>query len=168
MNARKFCSIRVYTFGNSYVLASDSVKDEKLQIRMTKSTVCINNISNEEWSSLTDSRTNSVTSPSFANVFTGYGFLGLLSTSLDQTQPMQVFQQQQQPTQSQYSDDSASMQHFLLFVKDATSVGTVRSFEFMRITDIFVLPLNDDSNSYNLSQQSNGQYQASDFINEIR
>lgn len=175
MSVRKFCSIKVYSYNNSYILSSDAVKDEKLRISVCNSTICVNSLSTEEWNSMIESRTNSVSSPSYANIFSGYGCLGLLSTSIDQTmQPMQVFQQPVQAIQQQQSpqvkSDSAPMQYYLLFVKDAASVGTVRSFEVMRITDIFVLPLNNNNeNNYNMyNQQVNYQSQSVDFVNEIR
>ncbi|CAF0792552.1 unnamed protein product [Brachionus calyciflorus] len=169
MNIRKFCSVKVYAFGNSYILSSDCVKDEKLQIRMTNNSVCVNSLTNDEWNQLTNAQTNSVMSPSFASIFTGYGCLGLLSTSVDQTNQFQQTNVIQMQQINNRKNDSASMLHFLLFVKDAQSVGTVRSFEIMKITEIFALPLNDDSN-YNYFNQSgnNNQNVNSDFISDIR
>lgn len=172
MNIRKFCSIRVYSLGNSYVLSSDCVKEEKLQIRMTNNAVCVNSLSNDEWSQLTNSQTNSVLSPSYANVFTGYGCLGLLSTSIEQSQIYQQQMQQNQNIQMQQlnkkKNESAPMQHYLLFVKEAQSVGTVRSFEIMKITDVFILPLIDDSNYNYYNQQAANMSLDTDFINDMR
>lgn len=135
MNIRKFSSMRVFSFGRSYVISSDFI-NEKIEIRVINNAICINSLSNDEWKQLTDFQTNSVMSPSFANVFTGYGWLGILSTPIDQSQTYQ---------------QSTLMQHFLIFVKDAQSVGTYRTFEFMKIIDIFVLPLIEDPNSQNFN-----------------
>lgn len=146
MNSRKFSSMRVYSLGRNYVLSSDFIK-EKIEIRVINNTICVSSLSIDEWKQLTDSQTNSVMSPSFANVFTGYGCLGVLSTPLDQSQ---IYQQ------------SSLMQHYLIFVKDAQSVGTYRKFEFMKIIDIFVLPLIEDASSQNFNSVN------FDFINDLK
>lgn len=45
--------VRLYAFGNSYIMSSDFVKNEKLQIRFSESgSVCINRISSDEWESM--------------------------------------------------------------------------------------------------------------------
>lgn len=151
MNIRRYSSMRVYSFGNSYILSSDYIKDEKLEIRVIKNSLCINILTSNEWDQIVDSQTNSILSPSAANVFTGCGCLGLLSTSNDQARP---------------NDKSASIQHYLIFVKDAQSVGTYRSFEFLKITDIFVLPVFEDSSYY--STTSNFAASNSEFINDLK
>ena len=137
---------RVYTYDKSYVLTSQSIENERLQIKLVESSVCLNKLSIDEWNSMTQSKTNSVRSPSVALVFDSYGCLGLLSVSMQQIQQYQQMQsnqsqQQQQQQQLQYNNSqsnfytknnfnlnesaNANMQHYLLFVKDAVSVGSL-------------------------------------------
>lgn len=82
-----------------------------------------------------------------ANVFVGFGCLGILSL------PNENASQQQ-------SKDNDTLS-YLVFVKDATSMGNVRTFDFMRINDVFMLSLNDSGfNSYAYNQQGQS-YQGS-------
>ena len=190
--------IRVYACNGSYVLHSENNKEEKLQIAITKSTtsICVNQLSNDEWNSLIASKTNSVSSPSAACVFNGYGCLGLLSTSMYQIQQevqQQLEQQQQQKnnnSKNNFNDDInmnqmnhqqqanrqiqqqqlSGMQYFLIFVKEAESVGTVKNSEIMRITDVFILPLNTDlnTNTYTSQQNYNQVQSLRTYIDDIR
>jgi hypothetical protein len=148
--------VRVYSFGNSYVVSSDFVKNEKLQIRITESaSICINRISLEEWESMCKSKsnTNSVSSPPISTVFSGYGCLGILSL----------------PNEMQPKDNDTL--NYLIFVKEATSVGNARNFEIMRINDVFILSLNESNiNNYVNYQQNSNQMQNYNLnaINEIK
>lgn len=80
-----------------------------------------------------------------ANVFVGFGCLGMLNL------PNDMQQQQQQPQQSKDNDTLS----YLVLVKDATSMGNVRTFDFMRINDVVLLPLNDSSFNNNSNSYSN-------------
>ena len=158
--------IRVYAFGKSYVLSSETYKEEKLQVCCTQDgSICLSPVSADEWNTLIQSKTNSVSSPcAAACVFNGYGCLGLLSTSIEQIQ-QEMHQTNQQSElgsetttagdTSSSSSSSASMQYFLIFVKEAESVGTIKQAEIMRITDVFILPLNTDLNTNTYSSQQN-------------
>lgn len=142
--------VRLYGDGKSYVLSSQLV-DEKLQIKLVDSAICLNKLSADEWQQMTQSRTNSVRSASFT--LTGdsyYGCLGLMSTSL---------------TGATGDESNAGMQHCLLFVKEAVSVGSIRRVEIMKITDVFLLPMFSDINSNVYSQQSNSN---SNYFNDLR
>lgn len=170
--------IKVYTYGRTYVISSEINKEEKLQICTgDSSSICLNQLSAEEWNGLISSRTNSVSSPSAACVFNGYGCLGLLTTSIQQIQQEQEQQQQaavsprMQSRHEQSSSDltrsaanatssvnTTSMQYFLIFVKEAESVGTLKQSEIMRITDVFILPLNTDLNTNSYATQSLRNY----------
>ena len=56
--------IRVHSLGNSYVISSENVKNEKLQIRFNESGgLFISRINQEEWDSMTRNLSNSVSSP---------------------------------------------------------------------------------------------------------
>jgi phosphatidylinositol-bisphosphatase len=161
---------RVYTYGKSYILASQLIEHEKLQIKALDSTISLNKISADEWSLMTSSKTNSVKSPSFGMAFDAYGCLGMLSISTQQLQQQQTPQQQQQQPQSQFynqsppKEDSAAMLHYLIFVKEVISVGTIKKFDIMKISDVTVLPLNADSNpQLNYLNQTYMNY-----INEIK
>lgn len=45
--------VQVQSFGNSYVISSEAVKSEKLQIRYSDTgALCINRLSLDEWESL--------------------------------------------------------------------------------------------------------------------
>ena len=90
---------RVYTYGKTFVLTSQAIESERLQLKLVESTVCLNKLSVEEWYSMTQSKTNSVRSPSFALAFDCYGCLGLLSISMQQIQQFQANQSNQQFTQ---------------------------------------------------------------------
>ena len=178
---------RVYTYDKSYVLTSQSIENERLQIKLVESSVCLNKLSIDEWNSMTQSKTNSVRSPSVALVFDSYGCLGLLSVSMQQIQQYQQMQsnqsqQQQQQQQLQYNNSqsnfytknnfnlnesaNANMQHYLLFVKDAVSVGSLGKVDILKITDLFILPLTNDSNMNN--QNLNNNQINTGYINEIR
>ena len=128
--------LRVYANERTFVLKSELIESERLQIRLVENSVCLNKLTTEEWQSMTQSKTNSVRSPSAAHVFDSYGLLGLLSISMQQIQQYQQQQssapQQQSPTNFYTKPNfnlnesaNANMQYFLLFVKDATSVGTL-------------------------------------------
>lgn len=143
---------RLYGDGKSYVLSSQLI-DEKLQIKLVDSSVCLNKISNEEWQLMTQSKTNSVRSASYSLMTESYGCLGLMSVSL-------------MPTQSGQDETSSGMQHCLLFVKDAVSVGFIRKVEIMKITDVFLLPMFSDINSNVYAQQSNQSN--SNYFNDLR
>ena len=144
---------RVYTYGKSYILSSQAVENEKLQIKTSQdSLLSLNKFSQEEWNSLTQSKTNSVFSPSISLAFDAYGCLGLLSTS------------DGQPYNST-KDDGSSMQHYLLFVKEVISVGQIKRFEIMKITDVAILPLNAESYANN-NQQAITPF--SGYINDIK
>ncbi len=144
---------RVYTYGKSYILSSQAIENEKLQVKISQdSLLSLNKLSLEEWNSLTQLKTNSVYSPSCSLVFDAYGCLGLLSTS------------DGQPVNSA-KDDGASMQHYLIFVKEVISVGQIKRFEIMKITDVAILPLNAESYSYN-NQQMTTPF--SSYINDIK
>jgi hypothetical protein len=180
--------IRVYAFEKSYVLSSEINKDEKLQICTTDTSITLNQLSTEEWNYLNQSKTNSVSSPSAACVFSGYGCLGLLCTSIQQIQEIQQNYSQATDTSQHSSKRSprdedtfinpsnklchssiTSMQYFLIFVKEAESVGTIKQSEIMRITDVFILPLNVDPSFNNLNQQNYYQIQSlRSYIDDIR
>ncbi len=173
--------LRVYTHENGYILASEAIDHEKLQIKVaTDTTLCLNKLSSEEWNMMTQNRTNSVRTPSLAMAFDSYGCLGILSITMQQLQQFQQFQlssQQMQQQQQFYlqnlakkGEDSgaANMQHFLLFVKEVESINTIRNYEIFRIVDVLVLPLNTEPgfNAYN--QANSNQNQQLSIINEIR
>lgn len=135
--------IRLYSDGKSYVIASQQV-EEKLQIKLVNSAVCLNKINADEWQAMI-SKTNSVRSAGYSLMNESYGCLGLLSTST---------------SVSSSNDENADMQHCLLFVKDAISVGAIRKFEIMKITDVFLLPIFSDINSNVYAQQTTGSSNA--------
>lgn len=144
---------RVYAYGKSYILSSQTIENEKLQIKTSPdSLLSLNKLSQEEWNSLTQSKTNSVHSPSCSLAFDAYGCLGLLSTSDGQSY-------------NSSKDDGANMQHYLIFVKEVISVGQIKRFEIMKITDVTILPLNAESYAYN-NQQMNNPF--SGYINDIK
>lgn len=137
--------IRLYSDGKSYVIASQLV-EEKLQLKLVDSAVCLNKINAEEWQAMI-SKTNSVRSAGYSLMNESYGCLGLLSTSMSN------------------NDDSAGMQHCLLFVKDAISVGAIQKFEIMKITDVYLLPIFSDINSNVYAQQSGSSASNSNSVN---
>ena len=144
---------RVYTYGKSYILSSQAIENEKLQIKTSAdSLLSLNKLSQDEWNSLTQTKTNSVYSPSCGLAFDAYGCLGLLSTS--DGQPYNAGK-----------EEGANLQHYLLFVKEVMSVGTIQKFEIMRITDVAVLPLNSESFT-NYNQQNVNPF--SSYLNEIK
>jgi hypothetical protein len=53
----------------------------------------------------------------------------------------------------------------LIFVKEVISVGQIKRFEIMKITDVAILPLNAESYSYN-NQQMTTPF--SSYINDIK
>ncbi len=179
---------RVYACGKSYVLASQLVEDEKLLLTMLDNAeFCLNTISTDEWTQMKDKMgTNSVRSPSYGTVLEAFGCLGLLSIS---TQQMQHYNHQQQQQQHHHHHHhhhqssqrsarvtdapGASMHHFLVFVKEALSVGTIRQCEVMKITDVLILPLTADQNgpiSPNSSNSGGGGSAAGTqgYLNDIR
>jgi hypothetical protein len=178
--------IRVYAFDKSYVISSEFNKDEKLQICCSETSINVNQLSTDEWTNLIQSKTNSVSSPSAACVFNGYGCLGLLSTTLKDIQEYQGFNNQlsyveQQLTNSQneisqnmktkqhHTSQQTPSQYFLIFVKEAESVGTIKQSEIMKITDVFILSLNTDlSNSYQNQQNYNEIQSLRTYIDDIR
>ena len=148
---------RVYTYGKSYILSSQSVENEKLQIKTNESNVVsLNKLSTEEWNSLTQSKTNSVRSPASGLAFEAYGCLGMLSTSSDGQQF------------SSNNFDAANLQHYLIFVKDVISIGTIKKFDIMKITDVIVLPLNVDNYADYQNQPANNQNLSANYINDIK
>ena len=118
--------LRVYSDGKTYVLVSQLIEDQKLQIKIFENQVCVNKLTNEEWEQMRP-KTNSRSS--FVLLNEAFGCLGMLSTSHDE--------------------------HSLLFVKDAVSVGTIRKFDILRVTDICVLPLSNEININAIYQQQN-------------
>ena len=118
--------LRVYSDGKTYVLVSQLIEDQKLQIKIFENQVCVNKLTNEEWEQMRP-KTNSRSS--FVLLNEAFGCLGMLSTSHDE--------------------------HSLLFVKDAVSVGTIRKFDILRVTDICVLPLSHEININAIYQQQN-------------
>lgn len=118
--------LRVYSDGKTYVLVSQLIEDQKLQIKIFENQVCVNKLTDEEWDQMRP-KTNSRSS--FVLLNEAFGCLGMLSTSHDE--------------------------HSLLFVKDAVSVGTIRKFDILRVTDISVLPLTSDININMMYQQQN-------------
>jgi phosphatidylinositol-bisphosphatase len=161
---------RVYTYGKSYILSSQANENEKLQLKISNdSLLSLNKLSHEEWLSLTQQR-NTTNSGGFVAqtcslAFDSYGCLGLLTTS-DTGQPINA------------NDEHAAshMQHYLLFVKEVVSVGVVKKFEIMKITDIAICPLSFvDSYNQPQQQQYGGQANASSssqpfssYINDIK
>jgi synaptojanin len=139
--------VRLYGDGKSYVITSQHI-DEKLQIKLVDSAVCLNKLMPDEWNALT-TKTNSVRSASYSVMLEAYGCLGLMSTSLSTTTTTS--------NDDQSSNSNSSMQHCLLFVKEASLVGTIRKFEIMKITDVFLLPIFSDVNSNIYSQQQQQQ-----------
>ena len=129
--------IRLYGDGKSYVITSNAIENEKLQIKIVDSAICLTKLSSDEWLNLTQFRTNSVRSASFSLMLDSYGCLGALST---------------------VSPVTSNLIHYLLFVKEATCVGTVKKCDIMKITDVFILPLNlDDQNAMNNFHSNLGQ-----------
>lgn len=156
--------MRIYAYGRSYVLSSEFIKTEKLQIKMVDSAIVINRLTADEWETMTKNRTNSVmNSGSLTNIFIGYGCLGILTLPNDAS--TLSFHNQQQPVP--IKDDS---QNYLVLVKDATSVGNIKTFDMMRINDVHFLPLNDLASAGSYSQQQNFQYQNTNYslINELK
>ena len=148
--------VRLYGNGKNYVLASQAIENQKLLIKVDESAVCVNTISHDEWLSM-QPKTNSVRSTAYSLVLDAYGCLGLLSTSLAQIS-------------NGKSHDSTHMLHYLVFVNNAMSVGTIRKFDILRITDVILIPLNADINSNVYAQQANNpnlNYNAN-FVNELR
>lgn len=44
--------------------------------------------------------------------------------------------------------------HFLLFIKDAVSVNSIEKFDVLRITDVFIVNLNNEINSEDIIQSN--------------
>ena len=150
---------RVYTYGKSYILSSQAIENEKLQIKPNDGVISLNKLSTEEWNSLTQSKTNSVNSPSVGLAFETYGCLGLLSTSDGQPNT---------PKASDPTGTTSNMQHYLIFVKEVVSVGTIKKFDIMKITDVIVLPLTNDFYANNYNQQTNMQNPTVNYVNDIK
>ena len=131
--------LRVYSDGKSYVISSQLIENEHLFIKLVDSNVCLNKINNEEWASM-KSRTNSVRSASFGLILESYGCLGMLSTGNASMQRVVGM------------DETGN---FLIFVKEASLVGTIRKFEIIRITDVLILPMFSDANNSAYGQQQN-------------
>lgn len=122
---------RLYSDGKSYVLSSQMIEDHNLHINLTQdSQVCANKITQEEWSSMKQRSKFSL-----LNEF--YGCFGMLSTTSDER--------------------NLNVQHCLIFVKEAVSVGTIRKFDIIRVTDVYILQLAHDINVNFYSQQQPGQ-----------
>jgi hypothetical protein len=151
--------LRLYGDGKSYVLSSQLIENEQLQIKVVDSTtVCLNKLTTDEWASM-KSKPNSVRSASFTLIAEYYGCLGLFSTINPAMQ-----------NRISSGDDLTNMQqHFLIFVKEANSVGTIRKFDILRITDVFILPLCSDINSNIYNQQPNSNPNSNlNYHNEIK
>ena len=147
--------LRLYGNGKNYVLASQAIENEKLLIKVVDSGICVNTITNDEWNSM-QSKTNSVRSASYSLVLDAYGCLGLMSTSLGLN------------TNGKSQDSANNMLYYLVFVSNAASVGTIRKFDILRITDVHLIPLNSDVNSGIYTQQINSSNSNSNFVNELR
>ena len=135
---------RLYSDGSSYILTSQLIEEQNLHIKLTSDNqVCANKIAQEEWTSMKQKSRFTL-----LNEF--YGCLGLLSTTSDER--------------------NLNIQHCLIFVKEAVSVGTIRKFDIIRVTDVYVLPLATDINVNMYSQQSMGQSvsTSSSHHNDIR
>jgi hypothetical protein len=111
--------------GKTHVLTSKFIKNERLQIRVLDSEICLNKIDNDEWTNMTKNRTNSVRSSSFSILFESFGCLGLLSI----------------PKMNHHYQQSSNMHHFLFFVNQAASIGTIYNTEVMRITEVNFIEL---------------------------
>jgi len=121
--------IRLYSDGKSYVLTSQLIENQTLHIKLVDSCVCINKITNDEWMAMKQrSGINS-----FSLINESYGCIGILTIASDER--------------------ASSYLNSLIFVKEAVSVGSIRKFDIIRITDVFILPLQAEINTYMYQQQ---------------
>jgi synaptojanin len=149
--------IRLYGDTKSYVLTSQAIENEKLQIKCVDASVCLNKMSNDEWLAMTQMRTNSIRSATYSLILDSYGCLGMLSTAI---------------FSSPNEESANNVQHFLIFVKEAQCVGTLKKFDIMRITDVYVIALNGGAEltmNINSGQQtSGGGNNYASYMNELK
>ena len=155
---------RLYGDGKTYVVSSLANEAQKLQIRLVNSSVCITKMTGEEWEAQTKNRTNSIRSASFSLLLDSYGCLGILSTP-----SLTIgFQQQINP-----NTPSSTMHHILILVKDAANVGQIKKCDSLRITDVYLLPLNTEdshlTNNINANLNSNSSQTSNyGYLNDVR
>ncbi len=153
-------TFKLYSDGRTNILTSQQAENENLLIRVTASDckLYLNKITDAESESI-----QSKSSRPFVNLVDSYGCIGLFKPPISRgSWSFWILRTQVQILRKKVSliDAREGHDYYLIFIKDAQSINSIGKTDILRISDVYIVYLNqtDDYMQYSTNLNNNSSY----------